>query len=230
MDYVEIKDVQKELGKLKSTKIIIKQTSKKTVVMAKKGVNNIKNWYRNKKKSIFGYVKEEAKEIKDNKVNIIKEKEEKVNDLISRMDQQDEFRIGDKKEYREQMVDKLNNLRKKQIKVQKKGLGVFAIGKLYVTKLRKENNAKLKAACEKYNQMVAEEKERKTLEKETEKRALLGQDFIVYCQKAGLNPLEELQKLQQNKDEIQNINEEEVDNYLNNFEPEDEEEEQVSSR
>lgn len=153
----DIKEIKKHLSLFAKIKI----TGKKAFSVSQTVYNKIKKHFILQKAQISFVVEENKKSfegfINNNKDNLneyvetdkalklaeIKEQRENFKNIIGNMQQDDEYRIGNKKLYLDAMNQELLKLNKKQVKINKKGLGIFAVSKLAIVKFGKTKKDKL---------------------------------------------------------------------------------------
>jgi len=153
--------------------IKIKATKKRLLSIPKLMYQKVKMFYHNSKEKIKNYVTEEDKNIELNKkIDNLKNKKGELYTARRKMLKQEEFVSGDKKYLLEAIDEEIEKYVDKTVKLKNKGLGVFSIGKLYVSKYisnqkEKANKRKAKRELEKAvkEQLKIEQQEQELREK-----------------------------------------------------------------
>ena len=81
-------------------------------------------------------IQAKLEETRDKKIENINNKRNELKQFIGAMEQEDEYRIGLKQCYLKEVKNELRKLDKKRITVSSKGLGVFALSKLTLQKVK----------------------------------------------------------------------------------------------
>ncbi len=153
---------QKDLRKSLGTWNYIRATGRVVYAMPKKVVNKIKYNYGMTKLNIKDYVKDEANaEIKKRQSKV----QDEIYDLYAvkrEMKKDREYTHGSKKGYMTAVDEKIKKLKTKKKVIKGKGLGIFSLTRLALSKFRKNRKEEREAA----KLARAEEKQALQIEKE----------------------------------------------------------------
>ena len=167
MNKITVEDIKKELPLV----IRIKASSKRAIALPKRIFNSVKNFYHNDKAKLENNITEETKtELLRQKIEKLDNKRAELRNLAGQMEQQDEFRIGNKNYYLEAVKEQIRKLDNKKIKRTKKGLGKFALAKITLSNYLASRKAKASLKKSVKQQLKIEEEENKII-KELEEKA-----------------------------------------------------------
>lgn len=172
MDKITVKDIKKALP----VGIKIKVTKKRLLSIPKLMYEKVKAFYHKTKEKFKNYVSEEEKKTAlKSELNKFDEKRKELSKIKKQVKKQENFSADTKKYYLEAIEEEIERIKNKRKKRKKKGLGVFLIGKLYISKYinnqkEKVNKRKAKRELEKAlrEQLKIEQEEQELIERLSE--------------------------------------------------------------
>lgn len=179
---IEPKDVKKYLSLKGKIVVTGKSWSSITTNFLKKYKNGFKNKLSKLKEELLPteeQIQEKLEEVREKKIEKIDEKRYELDRLKSALEDEDEYRIGENKYYLKEVKNELRKLDKKRINISKKGLSVFSISGLAISKIKNNINNKWKKYLENRNESKAlkkSEKAKEQLLKNIEKLKVLKEE------------------------------------------------------